>query len=187
MKAGKAKKQGRVSTKRPAKKRSTFKKSQRPAGWTEELEREWEESGPHAYDKAKWHYEGDYPKGLPEKQAFVHTGLFFGWLIERDMISREFRSLNKQFKQKKLTGPQVYEIWDGCLASDMLMPEANEFARDYYDGHKFAADYQKLLVRGLPSWYHVEDTWANYELLKRQIDSRYEAWKKKQRKRKKGR
>jgi len=60
----------------PNKKRWSFKKSERPAGWTEELEREWEESGPHVYDKAKWHYEGDYPKGLQRKQAFVYTGLF---------------------------------------------------------------------------------------------------------------
>ena len=28
------------------------------------------------YDKAKYHYEGDWPKGLRTKQAFVHTGLF---------------------------------------------------------------------------------------------------------------
>jgi len=28
------------------------------------------------YDKAKWHYGGDYPKDLPIEQAFVHTGMF---------------------------------------------------------------------------------------------------------------
>jgi len=184
MKARKPIKRLRVSTRAPAKKRITFKKSERPAGWTKELEREWEESGPHVYDKAKWHYEGDYPKGLSKRQAFVHTGIFAGWLIEHDMIrrefGREFPSVIKQFKQKKLSGPQAYEIWGGCLASDMLTPEANKFAQDYYDGDKFAKDYRKLLMWGVPSWYHVQDTWDNYNILKGQIDARYEAWKKSQ-------
>src|SRR5262245_20687641 len=35
--------------------------------------------GPHVYDKAKYHYDGDYPKGLPRPQAFVHTGMLIGW------------------------------------------------------------------------------------------------------------
>ena len=185
MQAKKAKRR-RVSAQAPTKKRWTFKKSERPAGWTEELEREWEESGPHVYDKAKWHYEGDYPKGLPKAQAFVHTGLFTGWLIDHDMISRDFTRqfsqkfppVTKHFKQRKITGPQVYKIWGGCLKSDMLTPEANEFAQAYYDGHNFAKDYRSLLVRRLPSWYHVQDSWVNYGVLAPQIDARYEAWKK---------
>jgi len=174
-----------VSAGAPNKKRWTFKKSERPAGWTEELEREWEESGPHVYDKAKWHYEGDYPKGLPRKQAFVYTGLFLAWLIDQDMISRDFtrqlgrdlRSVSKRFEQRKTTGPQAYRIWGGCLDSDMLTPGANDFAQHYYDSNQFAKDYGKLLATGLPSWYHVQDTWANFDILKRKIDARYENWK----------
>lgn len=163
------------------------KKGDWAAGWTEELERDFQEAGPHVYDKAKWHYDGDFPKGLPKKQAFVHTGLFVGWLIRRNMISRdftdqftrEFRAVAKDFKLRKITGPEAYKIWGGCLDSDMLTVEGNEFARKYYDGSSFANDYWKLLVRDLPSFYHVQNTWTNYELLKRQIDVRYERWKKK--------
>jgi hypothetical protein len=179
------KKRRQVSAPAPGKKRWTFKKSERPAGWTEEMEREWYETGPHVYDKAKWHYEGDYPKGLSKTQAFVHTGLFTGWLIEHDMItreftrqfSREFPPVTKHFKQRKLTGPQA-KIWGGCLDSEMLTPQANEFAQEYYDGDVFAKDYRKLLVRRLPSWYHVQDTWTNYDILARQINDRYAAWNK---------
>ena len=175
----------RISAQSPTKKSFTFKKSERPAGWTEEDERDWIESGPRTYDKAKWHYEGDYPKGLPKAQAFVHTGLFTGWLIERNMIdrrftrqfSREFPVFTKQFKERKLTGPQVYKMWGGCLHDEMLTPEANQFAQEYYDGDGFWKDYRKLLVKRLPSWYHVQDTWANYDILAPQIDARYEAWK----------
>jgi hypothetical protein len=185
MKTTKRKKQRAVSSKGPTRKRWTFKKSEKPRGWTEELERDWEESGPHTYDKAEWHYEGDFPKGHSEKQAYVHTGLFLGWLIERRMISREFigdlgrnlRSVIERFKRKAITGPEAYEMWDGGLFSDMLTPEANDFAQHYYEGTRFATDYRKLLVRDLPSWYHVQDTWANYDILAPQIDARYEAWK----------
>src|SRR5438105_13524465 len=40
---------------------------------------EYEAAGPHAYDKADWHAEGDFPDDLPEDQATVHTGMFVGW------------------------------------------------------------------------------------------------------------
>lgn len=157
-----------------------------PPGWTEELEREFQEAGPHVYDKAKWHYDGDYPKGLPKAQAFVHTGLFTGWLIEHDMVSRvftrqfgrDFPPVTRHFKQRKITGPQAYRIWGGCLDDEMLTPEANQFAQEYYDGGGFAKDFERLLARRLPSCYHVRDTWANYDILAPQIDARYEAWKK---------
>ena len=45
---------------------------------------------PTVYDKAKWHYDGDYPSALAHSQAFVHTGMFLGWLIDHDLVSEEF-------------------------------------------------------------------------------------------------
>src|SRR5438477_10404913 len=122
-------------------------KGSRPRGWTEELEREFQEAaGGHVYDKAKWHYDGDFPKGLPKKQGFVHTGFFVGWLLENDMINRQFirefgqelRGIAKEFKRRKITGPEAYDAWGGCLVSDMLTVEGNEFAEKYYDGNSFA-------------------------------------------------
>lgn len=147
-----------------------------PFKWNKELEKEWEESGPHVYDKAKWHYEGDYPEGLPTEQAFVHTGMFIGWIIDHDMIEEDFLPEAEQFKRRAITGAGAYEIWDGVLADDMLTEEGNQFARDYY-GEAFAEDYTKVLVGKLPSFYHVKDTWKNYQALKARIDERYRAWK----------
>ena len=37
------------------------------------------------FDKAKWHYEGNFPGDLDERQAFVHTGMFLGWIIDKDL------------------------------------------------------------------------------------------------------
>ena len=135
--------------------------------------------GPEVYDKAKYHYDGDFPKGLPERQAFVHTGMFVGWLIDHDMIAPDFREETRGFKERQATGAQVYEAWDGCLNSDMLTEEGNRFAADYFhfERGQFLADYDAVLVKDLPSEYHVADTWANYELMKQKVDQRYAAWK----------
>ena len=41
------------------------------------------------FDKAKYHFERCRERGLPEQQAFVHTGLFVAWLGERGLLSGE--------------------------------------------------------------------------------------------------
>ena len=43
---------------------------------------------------------------------------------------------------------------------------------------KFLKDYESAFP-GLPTMYHVEDNWANYDVLKPLIDERFAAWKKK--------
>jgi hypothetical protein len=63
---------------------------------------------PYVYDKAKYHYGGNYPEDLPEEQAFVHTGIFLGWVIDNDLYSDEFREDMEgyiaAFKARHITG-----------------------------------------------------------------------------------
>src|ERR1044071_8963553 len=134
------------------------------------------------YDKAKWHYGGDYPEELPHEQAFVHTGMFLGWLIDRDLYSdffaEESEDLITAFKNREKTGAQVYKWFDGVLSDEMLSDEGNAFAQDYYLAEgRYLQDYDDLLCDGLPSLYHVQDTWENYAKLKAKIDERYVGWK----------
>jgi hypothetical protein len=139
---------------------------------------------PIVYDKAEYHYGGDYPEDLTGEQAFVHTGMYLGWIIDHDLYSEEFASecpdLIKQFKAGQITGARVYEWWDGCLSDDMLNEEGNAFSQFYFDFEQgqFLADYDELLAGDLPSLYHVEDSQENYDKLKARINQRYEAWKK---------
>ncbi len=135
-------------------------------------------SDPHVYDKAKWHYEGDFPQGLSSYQGFVHTGMFVGWLIEHDMISGDFELEAARFRSGELTGTQVYEFWDGALVDDMLTEKGNEFALAYFDftHGEYLADYSEVLARDLPSQYHVQDTRENYARLKERVDERYADW-----------
>lgn len=134
------------------------------------------------YDKAKYHYDGNYPKDLPAEKAFVHTGMFLGWIIEKGLYSDEFAQEAEQielFKQHKITGTKVYEWWDGALVDDMLNEEGNAFAQYYFDFQNgmYLNDYDELLASNLPSLYHVEDSWENYEKIKQRIDQRYKDWK----------
>jgi hypothetical protein len=138
---------------------------------------------PVVYDKAKYHNGGDYPAGLPDEQAFVHTGLYLGWIIERDLYSEMFRDetagMIARFKAREITGPAVYEYWDGCLIEDMLSEEGNAFSQAYFDFDRgsFLRDYETLLAEGLPSIYHVANTWENYERLRTRLDERLAAWR----------
>ena len=138
---------------------------------------------PVVYDKAKYHYDGDYPKDLPDNQAFVHTGLYLGWIIDRDLYSAEFQEesadLIAWFKAREVTGPEVYESWDGCLIDDMLSAEGNAFSQHYFDFDRgqYLADYEELLRGSLPTLYHVANTWENYDRLRVRLDQRYDDWR----------
>jgi len=136
------------------------------------------------YDKAKWHFGGDYPKDLPVEQAYVHTGMFYGWLVDQKLLSQwaedDFSDDIDKFRQRTITGPKLYAVFDGVLADDMLNDEGNEFAGFYYEGKEklnFLDDYSGLFGKDQPSLYHVDDTWENYEKLKQLVDERYGEWK----------
>jgi hypothetical protein len=137
------------------------------------------------FDKAKWHYEGEFPGYLDEERAFVHTGMFLGWIIDNKLYSEDFaddfRDEIRSFKSRKMTGSDVYSAADGVFAEEMVNPEGRAFAVAYFDFDKgqYLKDYEKLLSAKLPSMYHVKDTWENYDRLKLQIDKRFAAWRRK--------
>lgn len=134
------------------------------------------------YDKAEWHVSGDWPAGLPEAQANVHTGLYLGWLVERGRTSAAFRAdfpeLVEAFRARAKTGPEIYDLAGGVLASDMLDDVGNAFTHAYYDLEHgaYLSEYVALLAADLPSAYHVADTWANYEKLRAHLDAKLEEW-----------
>ena len=139
--------------------------------------------GPVVYNKAKYHYDGDFPADLEIEQGFVHTGMFLGWIIDHDLYSdwfgKELSGYVAAFKNRDITGAKLFEACDGVLTDDMLTDEGNAFAKDYFDFErgKYLGDYGELLGKGLPTIYHVADTWQNYGILKKRIDKRYREWR----------
>ncbi len=140
---------------------------------------------PYVYDKAKYHYGGNYPADLPREQAFVHTGMFLGWIMDNDLYSEWFKGemggYIDAFKAREMTGAKVYEECDGELDDEMLNEEGNAFAQDYFDFEqgRYVDDYDELLAHDLPSIFHVEDTWNNYKIIAQRISDRYVEWKRK--------
>ena len=68
---------------------------------------------------------------------------------------------------------------DGVLHIDEISEIGNRFSLEYFDfgSGKYLKDYEKLLGKGLPSLFHVQDTWENYEKIKAVIDKRFLSWK----------
>ncbi|HBU80513.1 MAG TPA: hypothetical protein DEF35_02565 [Paenibacillus sp.] len=143
----------------------------------------------YVYDKAKWHYEGDFPKELESTQAYVPTGMFITWLINNDMISKRSAKNDASdidlVKRNEMTGAQFYsKNWDGVLSSKELSDEADAFAREYLDIQKdlyTAVDFTNILAAGLPTIYHVQDSIKNYHIIEPIITKRYREWKSRQR------
>jgi uncharacterized membrane protein len=138
---------------------------------------------PHAYDKAKYHYETVEGYGLSRDHASNHTVFFLRWLIEHDLLDQSFAdesaSILEQFRAGTATIHDVYKWSDCCLINDMLSEEGNKFAMHYFDFDvgKYLQDYAKTLQGELPSELHVPYTEENYQRMKPVIDRRYREWK----------
>ncbi|WP_374202593.1 hypothetical protein [Bacillus cereus group sp. BfR-BA-01310] len=134
-------------------------------------------------DKAKYYFD-DLPEDLPIEQAYVHTGMFLGWIIENNLFSKEFEEKYKddinRFKLRQITGTQIYMKWGGVFADDMLNDGGNQFATYYFNTDnrwKYMNDYMDVFVDAGETLYHVQDTWGNYFELKEEIDYSYMFWK----------
>jgi hypothetical protein len=140
-----------------------------------------------AIDRADWHSDGDFPAELPPENGGTHIGLFLAWIIHNNLqgeLHEESREELEAVRARRMTGREfLFHSCDGKFWEDDLNVEGNEFAAAYYTGEngqgsgEYISDYEELLTSGLPSMYHVEDTWANYDIIASVIDRRYANWR----------
>ena len=134
------------------------------------------------YDNAKNHFLGNFPETLPIEQAYVHIGMYLGWIIENDLYSEYFEEEVElqmiRFKRREMGATILSELWDGYLGYELFNKEGNMFSYYYYGGGLYRSDYEKMLAGDLPSLYHVEDTWPNYEKISTIISTRHSDWRK---------
>ena len=140
-----------------------------------------------SYDRANFDYSTD-TEPLPKGHAATHIGMFLSWAVlnglESDFHWQRSAELLARLRRGEITGRQFFEA--ACaekFAEKDLSEEGNAFAQHYYVGEAerrgpYFADYKKVLVAGLPSFWQVADTWANYEKIAAVITRRYEEWKK---------
>lgn len=135
------------------------------------------------YDDASWHSGGDFPKDLPPNAAFTHTGLYLAWAVLADLGSKElsddFEEELAKLSARLILPCEVYRVMDGKLTDEDLSDEGNEFTKVYFelDVGQYLDDYREVLCRGLPTLYHVADSWENYDRLKPILDGRLAEWR----------
>lgn len=134
------------------------------------------------YDNAQKHFLGNFPESLPIEQAYVHIGMFLGWMIDQDLYSEYFEEEAEiqifRFKRRELSCTILSELWDGYLGYELFNKEGNMFAYYYYGGGIYKKDYEDVLASDLPSIYHVNDDWETFDKIARKISERYKEWKK---------
>ena len=134
------------------------------------------------YDLAKKHFLGDFPDTLPIEKAYLHIGIFMGWIIDNkqysDFFKKEASTEIFRFSRREISCIILAEIWDGALSHTLFNHETNLFTFYYYAGGIFKRDYIDVLVRSHKTIYHVEDSWENYEKISKRMSERFEEWKK---------
>jgi len=133
------------------------------------------------YDQAKHHFLGQFPAVLPIEQAYVHIGIFMGWMLEQELYSDIFVDDEAhqviRFHRREVSCSLLSAMWDGHLGEDLFNEEGNAFSVYYYQSGMYRKDYQEVLAENLPSFYHVADSWANYDTMSERLNERYQAWK----------
>lgn len=149
------------------------------------------------YDDASWHYGGEFPEGLPIKNGATHTGMFLNWCIHNNLHSDEMKNDFEYeiecLKRRELTGAEfVMQVCDEKFSESDLNDLGNSFAADYYKddtdfGNRFSSfadDYVNIFDSvaekndyEYETFYHIEDTYENYDIIKPIIDERFAEWK----------
>jgi len=134
------------------------------------------------YDNAKNHFLGNFPETLPIEQAYVHIGMYLGWVIDNDLYSEYFEDEAElqiiRFKRRELGCTILSELWDGYLGYELFNREGNMVSYYYYGGGLYRNDYEDLLAGALPSLYHVNDSWNNFDMISKRISQKHQEWRK---------
>lgn len=136
------------------------------------------------YDDASWHYGGDFPDDLPDEAGATHTGMFLAWAVlsglGSEIFIEELPEYVERLRSREITpGAFFFSLCDGKFIDEDLSELGNEFAMAYYESEsaQFIPDYEATLAAGLPSTYHVPDTWESFDKLKPVIDRRFAEWR----------
>jgi hypothetical protein len=133
-------------------------------------------------DRADWHYGGNYPSGLPSENGGTHIGMYLAWIVHRGLGSEELAQMAGDtyawVLNREVTGRDLlFTKLDEKFFDTLLSPEGQAFTRSYYETNGYANDYDRVLGGDLPTLYHVENTWENFDKLVPVLDERLAAWR----------
>lgn len=130
-----------------------------------------------------WHYGAeDFPTTLDSKAGGTHIGMFLAWAIHNDLVGdfhtqQSIESLQK-VKDRKMTGAEfLQKECDEKFWEEDLSDIGSEFASHYYESNAYFGDYESVLGKDLPSLYHVDDSWENFDTISKTISQKFYQWK----------
>jgi hypothetical protein len=140
-----------------------------------------------AIDRADWHFGGNFPEELPDENGGTHIGMFLAWIIHNGLQgsfhNEESADELAAVRSRSMTGREfLFTACDGKFWTEDLNDVGNQFAAAYYSGEggqaygQYIEDYEAALTSDLPTLYHVEDTWLNYDLIAPVISQRFAEW-----------
>jgi hypothetical protein len=136
-------------------------------------------------DRADWHYAaggGGFPKGLASENGGTHIGMYLAWVVQRGLgsatLNKYARDSLPLLRERRITGRQLlFSELDEKFSASLLTKVGKDFTCAYYDETDcYIADYEATLGGALPTLYHVEDSWENYDRLAPVIDGRFSRW-----------
>lgn len=132
------------------------------------------------YDDGRAHRE-HLPGDLPRKAGATHLGMFFAWCALRGLASDWHGRLDpdrlERLKRREMTGRDyVVDHLGGALEADHLTAEGQAFAERYLASGQYLAEYTAAVAGGLPSPYHVEDSWDVFDRLVPMLDRAHGAF-----------
>jgi hypothetical protein len=141
-----------------------------------------------AIDRADWHYLNEYPTDLDVKNASTHIGMYLTWIIINQLEGEFHHEMEdsilaiEKIKKREMTGADfLIELCDEKFWEEDLNSEGLLFTKYYYANEEgyglYLDDYQNALAADVPSLYHVENSWENYDKISKIIDERYKDWK----------
>ena len=135
-----------------------------------------------AIDRIDWHSGADdFPQDLDHVAGGTHIGMFLAWIINNDLVGElhttESTKSISAVKARAMTGTEfLVNECDEKFWREDLNETGGEFAQFYYESGQYFEDYETALIGNLPSLYHVEDNWDNYDRISLLISRRYIKW-----------
>ncbi len=138
------------------------------------------------YDAAQWHYEGDFPPGLPRSAGATHMGMFLAWmLLNGQGADRHAAELAPLAARTTTPGAWFLSHCDAQLTDADLSNEGNRFAQAYYlfdedrldEGEpSYFPDYARIFPDA-DFAYSVPDDWATYDRIAPILAHRFALWR----------
>lgn len=139
------------------------------------------------YDDASWHYGGDFPADLPPESGATHIAIFFAWAITRNLEGKFHteeetdRARLDQVRNRQIDPREFFiAACDEKLTDEDLSDEGNAFASEYYESESgYFVDLDATFADSGDTFYHLANTWENYERMFGVLDQRFAEWKRK--------